>query len=240
MIPIRTTAPSGKLPIMTVTLIALNVIAFFCELGLSERQLTVFINEFGVIPRIVVYGFANFPLRTDIWLGPLFTAMFLHGGWAHLIGNMLYLWVFGGAVEAAFGHARFLGFYLASGVLAFVAQIAAGPMVDLPTIGASGAVAAVLGAHLMLFRGARVTVLFPIFIFPIFFEIWSVLFLGIWFLQQLFSGAVGALSPEAASAGIAWWAHAGGFIVGVLFARSWCARLLPSRDRHWTSIAHGE
>ena len=141
--------------------------------------------------------------------------MFLHGGWVHLLGNMLYLWIFGDNIEDKLGHARFIVFYLLCGIGAAVGQIAANPLSDVPMVGASGAIAGILGAYMLLFPRSRVVTLVPIFFFFYFIEIPAILFLGLWFLMQFLYGTL-TLSTETSvsGGGVAWWAHVGGFITG--------------------------
>jgi membrane associated rhomboid family serine protease len=151
-------------------------------------------------------------------LTPLF-AMFLHGGWLHVIGNMLYLYIFGDNVEDILGHGRYLIFYLLCGVASFLVQILFQSNSMVPNVGASGAIAGVLGAYILLFPRARVVTLLPIFIFFTVVEIPAYIFLGIWFLIQFFSGALTLGRAEALSGGVAWWAHIGGFLVGMLLIK---------------------
>jgi membrane associated rhomboid family serine protease len=146
---------------------------------------------------------------------PLFSSMFLHGGWAHLIGNMIYLWIFGDNVEDRLGHLRYLGFYLLSGVVAALVQGHLFPDSTIPTVGASGAISGVLGAFLVLFPTARVFTLIPLLLFFPVMELPAMLYLGIWFLMQLMSGTV-SLAVVQDAGGVAWWAHVGGFVVGLV------------------------
>jgi membrane associated rhomboid family serine protease len=226
MIPIRDNVPSATFPYVTVALIVANVAAFAFELTLGTRKLERFFREFAVQP--VEYAFYFSPRnRGDLGLAdvltPLFTSMFLHGGWAHIIGNMLYLWIFGDNVEDRMGKARFLVFYILCGLLASAAHILSNPGSVTPSLGASGAIAGVLGAYLMLYPRARVLVLVPIFIIFTTIEVPALLFLGIWILQNFASGVAGLAVRSAQTGGTAWWAHIGGFVAGIvlvwLFAR---------------------
>jgi membrane associated rhomboid family serine protease len=163
---------------------------------------------------------------------PLFTSMFLHGGWLHLGGNMLYLWIFGDNVEDDLGHVRFLVFYLACGLAAALTQIYIHPTSKIPMVGASGAVAGVLGGYLLLFPQARVLALIPILFFFQIVELPAALFLVFWFLMQFFNGAIAITGSPYLTGGVAWWAHIGGFIGGVALAF-----LIPKRQRKrqlWT------
>ncbi|UCF88218.1 MAG: rhomboid family intramembrane serine protease [bacterium] len=211
MIPLRDNIPSRKVPFVTYVLVGANVLAFFFELSLGPN-LERFIYIFGVVPQKVVYAVFEAPQLIPYALVPFLTSQFLHGGWLHLLGNMLFLYIFGDNVEGAFGHFRYLIFYLACGVAASMAHFLVNPSSTVPTVGASGAIAGILGAYFLLFPKARVLTLVPIFYFVQIVEIPAVLFLGLWFLIQFLSGSM-ALGTEAA-AGVAWWAHIGGFIVG--------------------------
>lgn len=217
---------------ITLLLIALNVLAFVFELSLAPEGLDALIATFGMIPARQTALLLNDPTQLGGWLLPLASSMFLHGGWAHLVGNMLFLWVFGRALETRLGSKRFLVLYALSGVAAAQAQVLAGPWSELPMIGASGAVAGVLGAHLLLFPRSSVTVLFPVFIFPLFFDVPALLFLGVWFLEQLWAGTLWSLSPLAAQAGgVAWWAHVGGFVAGAILIVTLAMQMARERER---------
>jgi membrane associated rhomboid family serine protease len=203
VIPLRDVIPSRTTPYVTTGLIVVNALAFWFELSLPGPARQVFIQHFGLVP-------AAFAWPT------LLTSMFLHGGWLHIIGNMWFLWIFGDNVEDRLGHGRYLVFYLVCGSVAGLAQamVSAGSYV--PTIGASGAIAGVMGAYLALYPRSRVLTLIWLFIFVDIIEIPAVLFLGFWFLVQLFSG-VGAVAMTAGSqgVGIAFWAHVAGFLTGL-------------------------
>lgn len=203
MFPIRDHNPSGTTPYVTWGLMLVNIAVFlWTRVALpSEIAQNYFNFEWGMIPARLSYG--------EGWI-TILTAMFLHGGWLHLASNMLFLWIFGDNMEAAFGRVRFLAFYLASGVIAALAEYGMAPLARYPVIGASGAIAGVLGGYLLLFPKARVDILF---IFVIFFKIfplpaWSVL--GFWIFLQIYSGATGQ------NDGVAYWEHIGGFIGGML------------------------
>jgi membrane associated rhomboid family serine protease len=213
MIPLRDTNHSLTRPYVTTLLVALNVAAFMYELSLG-RGLENFLREFGAVPVDIVYG-----RGTDVVdrVRPLLTSMFLHGGWLHLIGNMLFLWIFGDNVEDRLGHARFLLFYVTGGLVASAFHILSNTHSSLPTIGASGAVAAVLGAYSYLFPGARVLALVPLGFFLQTMEVPAKLFLGLWFVLQIFSGATTlAVAHGEQVGGVAFWAHVGGFLFGLL------------------------
>ncbi len=203
MFPIRDHNPSGRLAFVTYALILANVVVFLSYfLSLQEPALSYFFYDWGMVPRFVSEG---------VGLHGLITHMFLHGGWMHLIGNMLFLFIFGDNLEDEMGHVGFLLFYLAAGLAAAGLQYAAAPMSEIPMVGASGAIAGVMGGYLLLFPKARVDVLF---IFIIFFRIFPIpawIVLGLWFAIQVFSGVV----TPTDGGGVAYWAHAGGFIAGL-------------------------
>jgi membrane associated rhomboid family serine protease len=207
MIPLRDVIPSRTTPFVTVTLIAINVVVFLYELVLG-RGLESFLYAYGLVP-------AEFSVPT------LFTSMFLHGGFLHVAGNMLYLWIFGDNVEDRMGHGRFLIFYLICGGVAAAAQTLAVPESTVPMVGASGAVAGVMGAYFVLYPHSRIVTLLPIFFFIQLIEVPALVFLGIWFVLQLLSG-VGSIAASAAdgvTGGIAFWAHVAGFVAGLVGVR---------------------
>jgi membrane associated rhomboid family serine protease len=230
MIPLKDDLQSRSLPIVTVGLIGLNLLAFLYQLslGLDARgpgagAAEAFVREFGVIPcrvtgdcpAAVVRAIGDFP---HPWV-TLVTSMFLHGGLFHIGGNMLYLWIFGNNVEDTLGHGRFLLFYLASGVAAAAGQIAISPGSHVPMIGASGAVSGVLGAYLLLFPYATILTLVTFGFFIRFLHVPALIVLGFWIVVQLFNGYF-TFSAQAAgraeSGGVAWFAHIGGFLAGML------------------------
>ncbi len=200
MIPLRDAIPSRTTPFVVMLIIALNALVFLFELTLTDRQMQIFAMTFGLVP-----AWFNWPA--------VFTSMFLHGGWLHIIGNMLYLWIFGDNIEDRMGHGRFIVFYLLCGIAAALGQTLSAPGSTVPMIGASGAIAGVLGAYIVLFPHSRVLTLIPIFFFVQIVEIPAVFLLGIWFLLQLFSG-LGSLGT-ASGGGVAFWAHAAGFLCGM-------------------------
>jgi membrane associated rhomboid family serine protease len=208
---------------MTLMIVILNVLLFFFEMSLGD-YLEEFLLVFGFVParyyQIVEQGPQN-------WLAlflPMFSSMFLHGGWIHLIGNMWILWIFGDNVEDRMGHLRFLFFYLLCGIGAVYTQLWADPWSKMPMIGASGAISGVMGAYLLLYPRARVLTLFPILFFFTFLEVPAFFFLGYWFLLQFFSGALTLTLSERWVGGVAWWAHIGGFVSGMIlvwFFKKW-------------------
>lgn len=227
MIPIRDTIPSSRVPIVTYLLIAANLGLFFYEISLGE-SLPPFLERHAVVPARLLGGEA---LSVRDLLTPV-TAMFLHGGWMHVLGNMLYLYIFGDNVEDTLGHGRYLLFYIACGLASFAVQIGFQSASAVPNIGASGAIAGVLGAYFLLFPRARVVTLLPLFIFFTVVEIPAIVFLGLWFLLQFLSGTV-SLGRAAATGGVAWWAHVGGFIAGVVFLKVFSIR---GRGRGGTTV----
>jgi membrane associated rhomboid family serine protease len=215
MFPIADVIPSKTTPYVTISLIALNAVAFLFELTLSEPELQLFVQSFGVVP--AYFSWAN-----------VLTSMFLHGGWLHFLGNMLYLWIFGDNVEDRMGRGWFLAFYLLCGTAAALGQAAIQPYSMVPMIGASGAIAGVMGAYFVLFPHSRVLTAVLIIFYLDIIEIPAIFFLGIWFLMQFFSG-VGSLGADAAAGGVAFWAHVGGFMVGALLGLLW--RLSEENER---------
>jgi hypothetical protein len=214
MIPIRDTIRSKTIPYVNYSLIALCGAMFLYEVSLGERVESL-IRNYGVTPVYVSSTLfsGHFALRP---LMTLFTSMFLHGGWLHLVGNMLYLYIFGDNVEDRLGHRGYLVFYLIAGVGAALVEVWFQQGSYAPLIGASGAIAGVLGAYFILFPKSRILTLIPLFVFFPVVEISAFFFLGFWFLMQFVEGWFTAEAGASASGGVAWWAHAGGFIAGAL------------------------
>ena len=207
MFPLADVIPSRTTPVVTVSLIAINALAFVFQLTLSDYELQQFVQQYGVVP-------AYFS-----WVSVI-TSMFLHGGWLHFLGNMLYLWIFGDNVEDRMGHGWYLIFYLLCGTAAAVGQAITQPYSLIPMIGASGAIAGVMGAYFVLFPHSRVLTIVFILLFVDIIEIPAIFFLGIWFLMQFFSG-VGSLGSGSASGGVAFWAHVAGFATGAGIGAMW-------------------
>ncbi len=203
MIPLRDVIPSRTTPGVTITLIVLNVAIYLLQLLLTDQDRDAFLIGFGLVP-------AHFSMLNA------FTAMFVHGGLAHLGGNMLFLWIFGDNVEDRLGHGRFIAFYLMCGFAAAIAQTALNPNSLVPMVGASGAIAGVMGAYLVLYPHSRVLMLFPFP--PILFELPAVFFLVMWFLVQFLNGVnqLPIFERNAISGGVAFWAHVMGFVVGLI------------------------
>lgn len=226
MIPLRDNIPSRSFPFITYSIIAINALVFWYELQLGQG-VESFLRTFGLVP-------ARFHASTDLVARglPVLTSMFLHGGALHLIGNMLYLHIFGDNVEDRLGHARFVIFYLACGTVAALAQILMFPGSRMPMVGASGAIAGVTGAYFVFFRHARVLTLVPIFFYFQMVQIPAVVFLLLWFLMQLAYGAASLGMHGADVGGVAWWAHVGGFISGIVLGRAWQPRDRPIDYRY--------
>jgi membrane associated rhomboid family serine protease len=201
MIPLRDVIPSRTTPYITVTIILLNAVAWCYELLLPREALPVFLQIYGVVP-------ADFEAST------LLTSMFLHGSWMHVIGNMWYLWIFGDNVEDRVGHGGFILFYLLCGFVAALGQTLIDPESTLPMIGASGAIAGVMGAYFVLYPRSRVLTLIPLFIYWEIIEVPAITLLGFWFLMQLFSAGAIAVTASTGGGGVAFMAHIAGFIAG--------------------------
>jgi len=215
MIPLNDSVPTRHAPWVNYSLILASVLVFLFELGLGGG-LDAFVRHWGVTPVVISHALAVGPSVNRGALWTLVTALFLHGGWLHLGGNMLFLWVFGDNVEERFGHLRYLVFYLACGVGANLAQVHMAANSTVPLIGASGAIAAVLGAYLVMFPGARVTVLVPVFFFPLLLPVPAFLMLGVWFVTQFANGLATITAHAQMAGGVGWWAHIGGFAMGVI------------------------
>ncbi len=209
MIPLRDTARSRTFPLANWTLIALNVLVFlFLEAG--SPHVNALVKTWGLVPARLLRAPNLYNLLT------VFTSMFLHGGWSHLISNMLALYIFGDNVEDRMGSGRYLVFYLLCGVAAAFAHVVFEPTSTMPTVGASGAISGVLAAYVVLFPTASVITLIPIFFWPWFVEIPALLYIGGWFVSQLFNGVASVVVGAQALGGVAWWAHVGGFVAGLV------------------------
>jgi membrane associated rhomboid family serine protease len=230
VIPLRDANPTRRTPYVTLAIIVACFVAFAWELGLlasgGEARLDAFIMSWGVVPAdlTAAWGRGDYLSRET---ATLITSQFLHGSWIHLLGNLLYLWIFGNNVEDRFGRVGFLAFYLAGGALAGLTQVAIDPSSTVPTIGASGAIAATLGAYFVAFPRARVTSLVFLGFFYQLIDVPAIIVLGFWFVLQLIDGI--ASFGVTTLGGVAIYAHIGGFIVGALVAR---AMLLLSARRH--------
>jgi len=220
LIPISTTAPRGdRSPIVVYAVVAVCAVVFLWQTSLSGNAAAQFLADYALIPRR--YDDPSWAIRLGLDPGdyaPLLTSTFLHGGWLHLIFNMWTLWLFGRAVEARMGTGRFLLLYTFSALLAGYAHMLAYPTSMTPVIGASGAIAGILGAHASLFPSARIILLIPIIIIPLFLPISAFWYVALWFGFQVWQGA-GALG-QTTGGGVAWWAHIGGFVAGLIFVRA--------------------
>lgn len=219
MFPLSDVIPSRTRPVVTISLIALNALMFLYQLQLDDETLRRMVHDFGVIPASLSYR-------------DIVTSMFLHGDFLHFIGNMVFLWIFGDNVEDRAGHGGFLLFYIATGGVAALAQVFASPTSLVPMIGASGAIAGVMGAYFVLYPHSRILTAVFLVVFLDIIEIPAIFFLGVWFILQVLHGS---LSPGADGGGIAFWAHAGGFATGL--AVGLCLR---ARDRgtqaYWKDV----
>ncbi len=210
MIPIGDDEVKGAgFPIINTLLIVINTIVFLFEFTMGQNALQVFINQWGVIPTQILAG-----QRLDT----LFTGMFMHASWLHLIGNMVFLWIFGDNIEDVLGHIPYLLFYLVGGLFAAATHIFFNATSNIPSLGASGAIAAVLGAYIVMFPRARVRTLIFLGFFGFVTRISAIIFLGIWFAMQLLNGVASLGADTAQTSGVAVWAHVGGFLSGIVMA----------------------
>ncbi len=216
VLPLRDINPTKTIPLVTISLIIINVFIFLFELSLlSVGKLDSFIASYSLTPMEIISGTSTIKPLPYIYLSVLFS-MFLHGGFVHIAGNMLYLWIFGNNVEDNLGHFRFLIFYLLCGIGGAVAHVLSNPSSQIPTLGASGAIAGVLGAYLILFPGARIITLIPLFFFIELVELPAFIVIGLWFVLQLANG-LASIAPSTYQdlGGVAWFAHIGGFLTGI-------------------------
>lgn len=218
MVPLNDENPTSITPVVTYALIAANIAVFIHEISLTPPQLENFFHLYAVIPKELTIGFqggtVNQPVPEPL---TLITSQFLHGGFTHVGFNMLFLWVFGNNIEDRLGHIKYLIFYLACGALAALSQWIVSPLSEVPSLGASGAIAGVMGAYILRFPNARILTLLPLGFFLFTARIPAIFFLGFWFVQQAFNGFL-SLQVQTASnmGGVAYWAHAGGFVFGAI------------------------
>jgi membrane associated rhomboid family serine protease len=226
MLPIRDDQPRYSTPWVTRFLIALNLLIFFFEAALDRQSLNFLIGQFGVVPSHLaafLAGSPRYPLPAVVI--PFFTSMFLHGSWMHVIGNMWFLFIFGDNVEDYLGHFKYLVFYILTGLIAMSTQVAISLHSTVPALGASGAIAGVLGAYFVLYPRARVLTWF--FVFVVWVPAWIIL--GYWFVLNFLSGTATALAVQGQNmGGVAFWAHVGGFISGALLVKMFGERRLRS------------
>ncbi len=225
MLPLKDVNPTQSRPVVTIGLILANVIVFIYQIFLSRESEQTFVMQLGLIPYELTKGVDIPPYSPlPVYLN-LFTSQFLHGGFWHIGGNMLYLWIFGNNVEDYLGKIRFILFYLGCGVVAGLTQTMLSPNSEIPMVGASGAISGILGSYLVLFPRSRVLTLVFLFYFIRLIELPAVILLGFWFIIQIFSGA-GSLAVRD-SGGVAWFAHIGGFIIGWILTRFYFKYLPP-------------
>ena len=231
MIPLRDRNPTRRTPLVTFALIGACFAAFAIELSVTatggDGALETFFQRWGAVPADVSAALAGGNVASQAALGVL-TSMFLHGGWLHLLGNMLFLWIFGNNVEDRLGSMVFLAFYVAGGIAAALTQVAIDPKSNVPLVGASGAIAAALGAYIVLFPGARILSLVFLGFFYQLLEVPAIIVLGFWFALQLLNG-VAAFDAETAQGGVAFFAHIGGFVFGLVVGL--LARILSTATR---------
>lgn len=232
MIPIRDSVPCHIRPVVTWSLMAICILVFLAMLAMPDYQVQHLLHLYGMVPIRYTNPIwsKHFGLPPDYHLS-FVTSLFLHGGWGHLIANMMFMWIFADNIEDLMGHKRFLLFYLLCGVIATYVQWYFAQNLVVPVVGASGAIAGVLGAYFFRFPQARVVILLPILIFPFFFEVPAIAFLGLWVILQLQELTTAVVFPGAATQS-AWWAHLGGFVAGALLHRLFIdpERLLDSRE----------
>jgi membrane associated rhomboid family serine protease len=217
MIPLRSTERTYSKATIVTSLIVLNILIFLYQATMDQYTLEPFVERWGIVPDAISQH-----------LYTLITSMFLHGGWLHVLGNMLYLWVFGRGVEDLIGSGPFLAFYMVCGLAAGILQVITNPYSHLPTIGASGAIAGVMGAYVIKFPRARIVTLIPIFVFITTAEIPAWIMLVWWFVIQLFNGFGSLATANYSGGGTAWFAHVGGFVAGMLLIRAF-----PIKRRQW-------
>ncbi len=213
MFPLRDSQPSGSIPFVTYLIIAINVIVFLFEVSLGDRGLASFLKNFGLVPLLFLQQFGAYEIFT------LFSCMFLHGGWMHLLSNMWALFIFGDNIEDKLGHFGYLLFYLGCGACAGLTQVFMSQSSTVPTVGASGAIAGVLGGYIISYPTARVLTAIPIFFIIRLIEVPAAVYLGFWFLSQFFTGFASIARESGEEGGIAWWAHVGGFVAGVILVK---------------------
>jgi membrane associated rhomboid family serine protease len=224
MIPLRDTQPSSTTPYVTVAIIVVNVLVFLHQVSLDPYELNHFIARYAIVPDRFQFS-------------DMITSMFMHGGWMHLIGNMWFLWIYGDNVEDVVGHGKFVLFYLLCGIAASAVHVMISPYSRIPTLGASGAIAGVMGAYLVKFPHSRIITLVPVFVFLTTMEIPAVFMLLYWFVIQIFSGvgSIGYSNVSSQGGGVAWFAHIGGFLAGIVlvYVLGTRERFRYRRDLQW-------
>ena len=226
MIPVRDDQPRFSTPCVTYFLIGLNLVIFLFEAALTPESFKALLYQLGMVPANITGLLAGARLGLVAAFLPTLTSMFLHGSWMHVIGNMWFLWIFGDNIEDYLGHFKYLLFYLLSGLGAAFAQVILNPHSRVPTVGASGAIAGILGAYFLLYPRAKVLIWFPIFFF---FYLPAWVTLGYWFAMQFVSGAATSIANYSeTSGGVAFWAHVGGFVAGIVLIK-----IIPERPRRY-------
>jgi membrane associated rhomboid family serine protease len=222
MIPLRDTQPSSTTPMVTIGIIAVNILVFLHQVSLSPYELNDFIARYAIVPDRLQYA-------------DIVSAMFMHGGWMHLFGNMWFLWIYGDNVEDVLGHGKYLLFYLLCGIAAAMVHVMVAPESRVPTLGASGAIAGVMGAYLIKFPHSRIITLVPVFVFLTTMEIPAVFMLLYWFVIQIFSGVGSIGYSNVSRGGVAWFAHIGGFVCGIIlvYLMGTRERFRHRRDLQW-------
>jgi len=220
MIPLKNMMARRSVPAVTILLIIVNVLVFCYQISLSHAANDALIRTFGMVPLKMKLALAGGHYTLPEAFLPLITCMFLHGGFLHILGNMWFLWIFGGAVEDRLGPVSYLLFYFTCGIGSGLAQALFSWGSSLPSIGASGAISGVLGAYVVFFPSSRILTLVPLFVFFFTAQIPAIIFIGLWFAIQFLSGVSALNAPHGASmGGVAWWAHVGGFVLGALLAK---------------------
>ena len=212
MIPLRDNIQIRSFPFVTILLFLINCYVFYLELTATNQQIAEIMNRYSLVPAAFVKAITQQSLYMGDYL-PLISNLFLHGGWLHIIGNLWFLFLFGRTSEGCLGHLKYFIFYLVCGVAANLVQVAFDPSSDIPVIGASGAISGILGSYIFCFPRARISTLIPIFFFFTIVEIPALVFIGIWFLLQVYQGTLSGTSM--AGSNVAWWAHIGGFLMGI-------------------------
>lgn len=216
MIPLKDMTPRRSFPIVTLLIILANALVFIHQLSLSQASGNAFVNTYGLVPAKISLALAGRHYTMEQALFPFFTCMFLHGGWLHIIGNMWFLWIFGGNVEDRLGPVPYLFFYLVAGIGSGISQTLFSWGSHVPSIGASGAISGVLGVYIVFFPRSQILTLIPLLIIFFTWRIPAAIFIGLWFMAQFVSG-VSSLGTQSMG-GVAWWAHVGGFLIGVVVA----------------------
>ncbi len=231
MLPLRDTIPTRKFPVVNWALIIINFLIFLYQIGLPPEVLEKFILQFALVPKNYTQGGFLGASGLDLWhYLPFLSSMFMHGGWGHLLGNMLTLYIFGDNIEDRMGRVSYLLFYVLSGFAAGCTHILLNIHSPIPVLGASGAISGVMGAYMLLYPSSRILMVFPIVIIPVFFHIRALYYLGFWFLLQLYYGYQDLAAPGTES-GVAFFAHAGGFLGGVILYRLFLDPYYAQKDR---------